>query len=83
MTTPDTGPTPDVELRYPANLRGFNPRCPDCRRLLGTEPPDAREYRFFHDAPDGTGHDLCPTGPPFVAGSLGLLGDWDEEVVSL
>ena len=71
--------TTTVELAYPASVPGFSPGCPQCRALLGTEPPDDRLYRLYHDAPDGTGHDLCPTGPPFAAGLRGLLGDWDED----
>ena len=73
--------TAGIELAFPASVPGFDPRCPDCRALIGTSPPDARECKIFHD-PEGAGHDLCPVGPPFVVGSLGLLGHWEEELAS-
>ena len=65
-----------IEFAFPANVPGFNPKCPDCQALIGTAPPDSREYTLFHDDPDGRGHDLCPTSSPFVADSPGLLGEW-------
>ena len=79
MTNQHADPT-RVEFAFPANVPGFNPKCPDCQVLIGASAPDQREYTLFHDDSDGRGHDLCPSSISFIAGGDGLLGDgWVEE----